>query len=131
MLRPAFADDDFPIRWLLHEDDATSRCRVTEYLDGLPAQQRDKVFARMKEWAKFGNWNVRVGFIKQLDAGPAVAMYEVKSHQDRVLFVRRGMDAIAVDAMQKKNDWSKKDQRTLDAAVEIAKDALGQQTRRS
>jgi hypothetical protein len=122
LYRRAF-DEDFPICWFLYEE-TTGRCRVQAYLDGRPAHERDKVIARMKEWARNGNWNTRVGFVKQLTLPPKfsdVVIYEVKSHQDRILFVRCHRDAVAIDGMQKKNDWSKKDNHVLEAAVLIAR----------
>jgi len=126
LYRRAF-DDDLPICWFLYEEDATGRCRVQDYLDRRPAHERDKVITRMKEWARNGNWNTRVGFVKQLTLPPKfadVVMYELKSHQDRILFVRCHHDAVAIDAMQKKNDWSKKDNNVLQAAVLIARAAM-------
>jgi hypothetical protein len=120
-------EEDLRICWQLYADDGTGRCRVQEYLDARPVHERDKVIARMKEWARNGDWNSRVGFIKRLtlpDSANDVAIYEVKSHQDRVLFVRCGNDAVAIDATQKKNDWSRKDKNFLDAAIEIARAAM-------
>lgn len=81
----------------------------------------------MKEWARHGNWNARVNFVKQLTLAPKVAnvaVYEVKSHQDRILFIRCGVAAVAIDAAQKKNDWSKKDKNFLEAAVAMARAAM-------
>lgn len=81
----------------------------------------------MKEWARRGNWNSRVGFVKQMIL-PAkvndVVLYEVKSHQDRILFIRCRSQAVAIDAMQKKNDWSQKDNNALLAAIQIARRAM-------
>lgn len=53
-----------------------------------------------------------------------MVIYELKSHQDRVLFIRCRSDAVAIDAKQKKDDWSKKDNNFLEAAVLIARAAL-------
>ena len=125
MYRRAF-DEDFPICWFLYEE-ATGRCRVQEYLDGRPTHERDKVIARMQEWARNGNWNSRVGFVKQVTLPSKfhdVDIYSLKSHQDRILFVRCHNDAVAVDGLQKKNDWSKKDNNTLEAAAQIARAAM-------
>lgn len=90
-------------------------------------QERDtaKLKARMHEWAQHGDWNNRVGYLKRLDLPTALAkkgvpIYEVKSHQDRILFIRDGNSAVVVYAMVKKDDWSKKDARVLEAAVEAA-----------
>ena len=87
------------------------------------------MIGRMMEWARTGKWNNRVGFVKQLelpDKFSDVVMYEVKSHQDRVLFIRCRNDAVAVEAMQKKNDWSKKDNNKLEAAVQVARRAMAE-----
>jgi hypothetical protein len=81
----------------------------------------------MKEWARNGNWHSPVGFLKKLTLPPKfsdMVIYELKSHQDRILFVRCHRDAVAVDGMQKKNDWSKKDNNVLEAAMLIARAAM-------
>lgn len=80
----------------------------------------------MRAWASQGSWDIRVEFVKRLELAASVTdvvLYEVKSHQDRILFIRHKRDAIAVDATLKKNDWSKKDQHFLDAAIEVAREA--------
>lgn len=81
----------------------------------------------MQEWARNGNWNSRVGFVKQVTLPSKfhdVDIYSLKSHQDRILFVRCHNDAVAVDGLQKKNDWSKKDNNILEAAAQIARAAM-------
>lgn len=81
----------------------------------------------MTEWARAGNWNTHVGFVKQLTLPSKfsdLVIYELKSHQDRIFFIRCHHDAVAVDAMEKKNDWSKKDNNRLRAAVLIARAAM-------
>lgn len=127
MFKRAF-DDDLPICWYLYQEAKTGRCRVAQYLAERPVKDRDKVVARMKQWAGSGKWLINIAYVKQLDLPPKLAkrisLCEVKSFQDRIFFIRCGNDAIAVDAIVKKNDWSKKDQRSLEAAVEIAEAAM-------
>lgn len=122
----AFADE-LPICWFLYKEGASGRCRVQDYLNDRPPHERDKVISRMKEWARSGDWNSRVGFIKQVTLPSKfeeVVIYAVKSHQDRILFIRCNNDAIAIDARQKKNDWSKKDKNFLEAAAFVARAAM-------
>lgn len=127
MPRDRAFEEDLPICWYLYRDGRTNTCRVEDFLVKRPAHDRLKVIARMREWAKLGNWNVRVGFVKRLELPASsgdVVLYEVKSFQDRILFLRVGNDAVAIDATQKKDDWSKKDKKFLEAAVKVARAAL-------
>lgn len=120
MFERAF-EEELRICWLLYCKGG--HCAVREYLSGRPAAEVAKVLGRMQEFARLGNWDARVGFIKRLDLPPRLnhfPIFEVKSHQDRILFFRSEMNAVAFGAIQKKNDWSKKDQRALEAAVEVA-----------
>jgi hypothetical protein len=119
-------DEELRICWMLYCE-RPGFCRVLEYLKNCTPNDRDKVLARMKEFARNGNWNARVGFIKRLTLSERLnvaPIFEVKSFQDRILFLRQGMTAVAFFALQKKDDWSKKDQNQLEAAVEVAKAAL-------
>ena len=127
MFKRAF-DEDLPISWYLYQEAQTGRCRVAQFLEERPAKDRDKVLARMKAWARSGKWILNGGYVKPLDLSAKIAkkatLYEVKSFQDRIFFIRCGNDAIAIDAIVKKNNWSKKDQRSLEAAAEIAEAAM-------
>lgn len=126
MFRRAF-DEELPICWYLYEEDQSGLCRVREYLAARPVKERDRVIARMKEWARFGSWQVRLSYIKQLDLSEKLAkkatIYEVKSFQDRIFFIRCGNDAIAIDGIVKKANWNKRAQRVLEAAVFVAEAA--------
>ena len=127
MFQRAFGED-LPICWYLYQEARTGRCRVAQYLAERPAKDRDKVIARMKQWAGSGKWLIDIAYVEQLILPPKLAkknkLYEVKSFQDRVFFIRCGNDAIAIDAIVKKNNWSKKDERALKAALEIAEAAM-------
>jgi hypothetical protein len=96
-----------------------------DHCQGRPDSERAKFIARMTELASHGNWNSRVPFVKQLKLSDSLAKHgitvlEIKSHQDRILFVRDGNDAVIVHAMVKKDDWSKRDERQLEKAVSEA-----------
>lgn len=124
MFERAF-EEDLRICWLLYRD-SQGRSRVLEHLSRCTAGDRDKVLARMMEFARLGNWDARVGFVKRLALEKRLDEFpilEVKSHQDRVLFFRVETCAVAFDAFKKKDDWSKKDQRQLEAAVVVARAA--------
>ncbi|MBN1654242.1 MAG: type II toxin-antitoxin system RelE/ParE family toxin [Deltaproteobacteria bacterium] len=119
-------EDSYRITWFLYVEDETKTCKVRNYLDKRPPEARNKLIARMKQFAEQGDWNTRVGFIKRLDLPDYLAdvtIYEVKvkHSQDRLLFIRHRDDAIALDAMQKQDDWSKKDHRVLEKTVKTAR----------
>ncbi len=76
----------------------------------------------MTAWGEHGRWDSKVKYVKRMDVNSTYAVYEIKGFQERVLFVRSNDDAIAFEAFIKKDDWSKKDQATLDAAVRLLED---------
>lgn len=114
------------VTWFAFRE-AYERCRVTEFLADLERKQNAqwrKLVARMKAFADNG-WGPRTNFMKSLTQNfTANTIYEIKSHQERVLFVRCKGDAVAIAALQKKNDWSKKDNDQLAAAAKLADAAM-------
>lgn len=126
MLVQAFTQE-YSIRWYFFQKDGNGRCPARDFLDDLEVSDRDKVISKMETWAEHGDWNNRVGFIKQVQYLPKMmrdlTVYEVKSYQERLLFIRCDDDAVALDGTTKKDDWSKKDDRFLKAAGRLARRA--------
>lgn len=120
MYQPLFPDVSTPIKWFAYVEEPGMRCRIAEFLESLPDQRRGKAKARMIGWAQANNWMVvNPELMHRLkDTDPPV--YEIKSHQERVLFIRCGYDAVAFGGYTKKNNWSKKEQAALEALLKLA-----------
>jgi hypothetical protein len=116
--KPLFPGQVTAIVWLAYVE-PSGRCRAEEFIALLPGERRGKLQARMLAWASHGNWNSKVPFVKRMTVSISIPVYEVKSHQERLLFIRCGNDAVAIDGFVKKDDWSKKDAATLDAAMKL------------
>lgn len=109
-----FPDRDFPVTWYAYAE-SLDRCPFFDFMDSLPMERRAKLIARMQAFAE-NNWRAVTSYAKQLQAPTKHTVYEIKSHQDRILFIRCRNDAVAVNGFVKKDDWSKKDTATLKAA---------------
>jgi hypothetical protein len=116
------------ITWFAYGE-SNGRCRVRDFLSELERKQKvqwHKLIGRMKAFADNG-WGPRTNFMKALtQTFSPHTIYEIKSHQERVLFVRCESNAVAVDALQKKDEWSKKDNDRLVAAARLADAAMAQ-----
>lgn len=113
MLEQIFPNTAHPIRWFQYRDDETHRCKVEDFLNKRPSSASTKVRARMEAFAQNGNWRTKVGYIKMLGSPNEVSIYEVKSHQDRILFVRRTNDAVAIRGMVKKTTGARRTKKSL------------------
>jgi hypothetical protein len=80
----------------------------------------------MIAWGEHGRWESKVKYVKRMTTTSDHAVYEIKGFQERILFVRNKDDAVTIDAFIKKNDWSKKDQSVLDAALRLVDDAVNE-----
>lgn len=108
MFRRLFPDQQTAIRWFAYVDEH-GRCRVEEFITRLPDEERGKLTARMLAWAAHGDWNANLPMLRRLQA-VSPPTYEIKSHQERVLFIRCKYDAVAIDAFSKKgNEWGKRE----------------------
>lgn len=112
----------FTIRWLAFCD-RNGRSRVRDFLDALPETRRRLLNGQMQAFADMG-WSARAPFLKTMQTTSPHTIYEIKRHQERVLFVRCSNAAVAIDALTKKNDWSKKDANRLGAALRLADAAI-------
>jgi hypothetical protein len=120
MYRPLFPDISTPITWFAFIDDSGARSPLIEYMDRLPEQRRGKLKGRMVAWAQANNWLVVNPEIMHRLKDTSPPVYEIKSHQERVLFVRCGSDAIAFGGYTKKVNWGKREQAALDALLKFA-----------
>lgn len=109
-----------PSGWIILPD-------AQKFLDGLstssPADY-DRLVRSMETFRQSG-WDCRTKMAKRLVLyGPlnVVPLYEIKRHQDRVLFCRRGDDAVALTGVTKKADWDLRSDRVLHQAVRLAKE---------
>lgn len=117
-LDPLFPGRNWEVQWTvaIHNDGTNL---FDQYFSNR-VMDKGKVMRKMQDWAASG-WGTHVGYIKQLSAERLPFMvWEVKNHQDRVLFTRSGNMAIIYDAFQKKDDWSKRDEHFLRASAERA-----------
>lgn len=122
MYRRLFPDQRTPITWFAFVEE-NGRCRVEEFLRQLQDAERGKLRGRMLSWAQHGNWNTNIQAIRRLQ-GTDPPIYEIKSHQERVLFIRCRNDAVAVEAFSKKgNEWGRKEHTLFDAAQQLFKAA--------
>ena len=74
----------------------------------------------MIAWAHGNNWTIVNENIMHRLKGADPPVYEIKCHQERVLFIRCGNDAVVFGGFSKKNNWSKKDQTASDALMKLA-----------
>ena len=118
MFKELFPQQRSPIRWLAYVEPG-GQCRAEAFLQHLPPDRRDALEARMQAWAAHGRWESKVKYVKQLTVESKHAVYEIKGFQERLLFIRCRNDAVAIDGFVKKNDWSKKDRDTLNAALRL------------
>jgi hypothetical protein len=80
----------------------------------------------MVAWATHGKWITKLKWVKQLQTSSRPTVSEVKGFQERLLFIRCGGDAVAIDGFVKKDDWSKKDRNVLEAAVRLVEAAAAE-----
>jgi hypothetical protein len=117
--RHLFPEQQTSIRWFAYVEEPNGRCRVEEFIEGLTEEQRGKLRGRMIGWAKHGDWNANIPAFRRLQ-NTTPPIYEVKSHQERVLFIRCRNDAVAVEAFSKKGStWGKKEDRLFAAAMQL------------
>ncbi len=105
---------DLTITWQVWVQ-ASGRCPFDDFLGDLQKSDRIKLIARMVAFAKMG-WDARAGLFKQMATKSSRTIYEIKNHQQRVLFIRCNDDAVAVTGFTKQTDWGKKEATTLAAA---------------
>jgi phage-related protein len=117
-----FPDRDFPITWYAYVD-SNKRSPFLDFMKDLPAVRQAKVIARMQAFAE-NNWRSFASYAKQIEAPIHHTVYEIKSHQDRILFIRCQNDAVAINGFTKKDDWSKKDASTLKASMPLVDEAV-------
>jgi hypothetical protein len=129
MYRRLFPELALPIQWFAYSRD-NGPSDVELFLDGLPVARRGRVEARMRAWSELNSWTVKLPWLKQLQAPTRHTVYELKSHQERILFIRCGNDAVAICGFVKKDDWSAKDKKTLDAAMPAVDAAVAECSRR-
>ena len=115
MYRRLFPDQRTVIEWFAFVE-PSGRCRVQEFITQLEDEERGKLTARMIAWAQHGNWNTTISAVRRLqNTNPPV--YEIKSHQERVLFIRCRNDAVAIEAFSKKgNEWGNREHNLFKAA---------------
>lgn len=116
MYQRLFPDQNTAIIWQAYVE-PNGKCPIDAFFESIPTDRRKRLQARMIAWAEFGRWDSSVPWVKKLATKSPHTVYEVKSHQERVMFIRCANDAVAVQGFVKKNDWSKKDQHVLDAAL--------------
>ena len=123
MYQRLFPDRDFPITWYAYVE-PNGRSPFLKFMEhDLTVVRRMKVIARMHAFAE-SNWRSLASYAKQIEAPTQHTVYEIKSHQDRVLFIRCRADAIAINGFTKKDDWSKKDASTLKASIRLVDEAV-------
>lgn len=125
MYRRLFPDVSTPITWFGFVE-SDGRCRFEEFMNQLPEQRRGRLKARMLAWAQANNWMVVNDQIMHRIHGTTPPVYELKCHQERVLFVRCGNDAVAFGGFTKKDNWSKRAETALDALKHLARAAAAE-----
>lgn len=120
MYRPLFPDIATPITWFGYVEEPSMRCRFAEFVESLPEKRQVKLTARMIGWARANNWVPTNPEIMHRLKDTTPPVYELKSFQERVLFIRCGNDAVAFAGYTKKDNWSKKDQTALEASLKLA-----------
>ena len=128
MYQRLFPDRTFPITWYAYVG-SNQRSPFLQFMEQLPTARYAKVIARMQAFAE-NNWRSFASYAKQIEAPTHHTVYEIKSHQDRVLFIRCRDDAVAINGFTKKDDWSKKDAATLRASMRLVEDAVRECTER-
>lgn len=115
------------IRWFVSRE-PNGRCRVLSFMDGLPKLRRAKLEGRMLAFSDRG-WGAQAGFMKRVKVQSEHTVYEIKSHQERLLFIRRADVAIAIEGMTKKNtEWSNKELDSVQAALTLIGPVLASKT---